>query len=328
MSEETKKCPFCGEEILAAAIKCRHCQSMLNNKTSSRAVGMSAAASSGWTQSVPPASDAAKINWFAALGGVLLALVATFYLGWVYIWSCSIPFVFFLMPLFYGGIAGALMLLLAIRSFRTDKLDAFIGFGLLVALVAYYANWVWFVRDVSGDFILSPGELWERATAIHSVRNIAVDTFVGSRRALLTVEGGWLTLAWLIELAMIFGGVAVGFFSGYSLSFFCPSCRRWSDEKIRYYKLASDKEEYELTSLEAIMRMTTPEEHCDHYKVAVFECPYCRNGAFSLKKCRAVVKDGKYDTEEKVLLRRIFCPADKLKELKEFLNTTGVETKE
>jgi hypothetical protein len=38
MSEETsgpielptKRCPFCAEEILAAAIKCKHCNSMLN----------------------------------------------------------------------------------------------------------------------------------------------------------------------------------------------------------------------------------------------------------------------------------------------------------
>ena len=31
--EATKRCPFCSEEILAAAIKCKHCQSDLTGKT-------------------------------------------------------------------------------------------------------------------------------------------------------------------------------------------------------------------------------------------------------------------------------------------------------
>ena len=30
MNPATKNCPFCGEQILAIAVKCKHCQSMLD----------------------------------------------------------------------------------------------------------------------------------------------------------------------------------------------------------------------------------------------------------------------------------------------------------
>jgi len=33
MTEETKKCPYCGEEILSIAIKCKHCESILVEET-------------------------------------------------------------------------------------------------------------------------------------------------------------------------------------------------------------------------------------------------------------------------------------------------------
>ena len=43
---------------------------------------------------------------------------------------------------------------------------------------------------------------------------------------------------------------------------------------------------HDFVSLDAIMRMTAPEENTDHYTVQVFECQFCKNGAFTLKKAK------------------------------------------
>lgn len=38
MPEPTKKCPFCGEEILEVAVKCKHCGSMLDGTGQEKSV--------------------------------------------------------------------------------------------------------------------------------------------------------------------------------------------------------------------------------------------------------------------------------------------------
>ncbi len=327
MSEETKKCPFCGEEVLAIAIKCKHCQSMLNG---SEAGQINANTLSPEPVKTPIATAEKIDNYFFTIAGFPLALIAIFFAGWVYVWSCSIPFIFWLMPFFYGGAAGVCMFFMAICFFRTDDIGVLVFGGIAAAAVAYYANWVWFVYDVFDQFIMSPGELWERIKIIQMARSIDVDTFAGSKRGIVTFEDGVLVLAWLLEFVMICGGVAAGFYymifeEGF---FFCPGCKRWNEIKSKPYKLASDKPEYELTSIEAIMQMTTPEdENSDHYMVTVFECPYCRTGSFSLTACKAILRDGKYEFKKRKLLSKVACSTDKIRELKEFIEEKGIRVK-
>lgn len=71
MAEETKKCPFCGEEILAVAIKCKHCGSDLLEK---------------------PAADAeAKSDSGDNIGYILLLIpVIAILLMWLWIYNMTL----------------------------------------------------------------------------------------------------------------------------------------------------------------------------------------------------------------------------------------------
>jgi hypothetical protein len=71
MSDATKPCPYCGEQILAVAVKCKHCGSMLGDVP-----GGGAAAAVKKQFGMRPA--------FAVLGAVILALFGA---AWFYNWS-------------------------------------------------------------------------------------------------------------------------------------------------------------------------------------------------------------------------------------------------
>ena len=71
MSDATKPCPYCGEQILAVAVKCKHCGTMLDDNP-----GGGAAAAVKKQFRMRPA--------FVVLGAIILALFGA---AWFYNWS-------------------------------------------------------------------------------------------------------------------------------------------------------------------------------------------------------------------------------------------------
>lgn len=73
---EHKECPYCGEQILAKAVKCKHCQSMLTDTiTAAAAIGEDV-----------PAADDARVGAPAATTSGLQKNVAgllSYVLGWL-----------------------------------------------------------------------------------------------------------------------------------------------------------------------------------------------------------------------------------------------------
>jgi hypothetical protein len=76
---DTKMCPYCGEEIKAAAIKCKHCHTMLNEKSSA-----SVAAAK---QTEPIQQDVNRVNksiwkrWWVWAAIILILFVAVLSMG-------------------------------------------------------------------------------------------------------------------------------------------------------------------------------------------------------------------------------------------------------
>jgi uncharacterized protein (DUF983 family) len=145
MSEETKKCPFCGEEILAVAVKCKHCGSDLTGKEKSK-------------------TDMNTGNIIALVGNVMLAL--GLFLPWVTLGILSVS-AFQKTPdakyLLVFSVAGVLLSLVGIIKKRS--------FGFIISILAILSGaflaylYVALVDQLQGNASIGAG-FWVCCVAI------------------------------------------------------------------------------------------------------------------------------------------------------------------
>ena len=78
MNEQTKKCPFCGEEILAVAIKCKHCGSMLDGSSQEAKVSVTGVDPFAELHTPIKGKSKGKLTFIGKLGiglGVLIMVI-------------------------------------------------------------------------------------------------------------------------------------------------------------------------------------------------------------------------------------------------------------
>jgi len=84
MTEKTKKCPFCGEEILEVAIKCKHCGSMLDGSKQEKKVTVTGVDPFAELHTPIKGKTKGKLTFIGKLGvglGILFMLVGFISMG-------------------------------------------------------------------------------------------------------------------------------------------------------------------------------------------------------------------------------------------------------